>query len=224
MKRLLIFAASLAMALAARADTGVLIPGDRQQPDPAVFSLNEMAVEIRIDNGTARVRVRQIYGNHSAAIQEGVYQFALPAKATVSDFAVWDGVTRIPAVVLERRRAGEIYEQAKAQAIDPGLAANGRAFGRRRRRASAAQPVVHRAHRAHSAVWDEADRDGVSASGGCGAVSVGIRGPAEARCVRRTDGGASDHHFRTAIRACHPGFRGDGEIVSAADPRAHART
>ncbi|MGO4886077.1 MAG: VIT domain-containing protein [Bryobacteraceae bacterium] len=121
MKRLLIFAASLAMALAARADTGVLIPGDRQQPDPAVFSLNEMAVEIRIDNGTARVRVRQIYGNHSAAIQEGVYQFALPAKATVSDFAVWDGVTRIPAVVLERRRAGEIYEQAKAQAIDPGL-------------------------------------------------------------------------------------------------------
>ena len=23
------------------ADTGVLIPGDRQQPDPAVFSLNE---------------------------------------------------------------------------------------------------------------------------------------------------------------------------------------
>jgi len=113
--------ASLALAVCARADTGVLIPGDRQQPDPAVFSLNEMALEILIDNGIARVRVRQIFGNHSATIQEGVYQFALPDKATVSDFAVWDDVTRIPGVILERRRAGEIYEQAKAQAIDPGL-------------------------------------------------------------------------------------------------------
>jgi Ca-activated chloride channel family protein len=80
-----------------------------------------MTLEVRIDNGIARVRVRQIFGNHSAAVQEGVYQFALPGKATVSDFAVWDDVTRIPGVILERRRAGEIYEQAKAQAIDPGL-------------------------------------------------------------------------------------------------------
>jgi Ca-activated chloride channel family protein len=112
---------SLACAACAMADTGVLIPGDRQQPDPAVFSLNEMTLEIRIDNGVARVRVRQIFGNHSATIQEGAYEFALPDKATVSDFAVWDDVTRIPGVILERRRAGEIYEQAKAQAIDPGL-------------------------------------------------------------------------------------------------------
>jgi Ca-activated chloride channel family protein len=99
----------------------VLIPGGRQQPDPAVFSLNEMVLEIHIDNGVARVGVRQVFGNHSGTIQEGVYQFALPGKATVSGFAVWDGVTRIPGVILERRRAGEIYEQAKAQTIDPGL-------------------------------------------------------------------------------------------------------
>jgi Ca-activated chloride channel homolog len=113
--------AFVGFAVCALADSGVLIPGDRQQPDPAIFSLNEMTLEIRIDNGNARVRVRQVFGNHSATIQEGVYQFALPGKATVSDFAVWDGVTRIPGVILERRRAGEIYAQAKAQAIDPGL-------------------------------------------------------------------------------------------------------
>jgi Ca-activated chloride channel family protein len=80
-----------------------------------------MAIEVRIDNGTARVRVRQIFGNHTADLKEGVYQFALPGKETVSDFAVWDDITRIPGVILERRRAGEIYEQAKSQAIDPGL-------------------------------------------------------------------------------------------------------
>jgi Ca-activated chloride channel family protein len=116
-----LLAVLLMCVAAAWADTGVLIPGDRQEPDPAIFSLNEMALEIRIDNGTARVRVRQIFGNHSATVQEGVYNFALPNKATVSDFAVWDDVTRIPGVILERRRAGEIYEQAKNQTIDPGL-------------------------------------------------------------------------------------------------------
>jgi Ca-activated chloride channel family protein len=122
-KRFLIAALAFAVAsvVCMPADTGVLIPGDRQQPDPAVFSLDEMALEILIDNGIARVRVRQIFGNHTVIVQEGVYQFALPDKATVSDFAVWDEVTRIPGVILERRRAGEIYEQAKAQAIDPGL-------------------------------------------------------------------------------------------------------
>ncbi len=119
MKRALL--TGLLWATAVSADTGVLIPGNRQQAEPGVFSLNEMALEIRIDNGTARVRVRQIFGNHTSTVQEGVYQFALPGGAAVSDFAVWDGVTRIPGVILERRRAGEIYEQAKSQAIDPGL-------------------------------------------------------------------------------------------------------
>ncbi|MGA3023942.1 MAG: VIT and VWA domain-containing protein [Bryobacteraceae bacterium] len=102
-------------------DTGVLTPGDRQEPDPSVISLNEMSIEVRIDNGVARVRIRQIFGNHTANIQEGAYHFALPANAAISDFAVWDDVTRIPGVILERRRAGEIYDVAKAQAIDPGL-------------------------------------------------------------------------------------------------------
>ena len=113
--------AMLVCAALAQAETGVLIPGDHEQPDPEIFSLNEMSVDILVDNGTARVEIRQIFANHSGLVQEGTYQFALPSGATVSDFAVWDDVTRIPGVILERRRAGEIYEQAKAQAIDPGL-------------------------------------------------------------------------------------------------------
>ncbi len=110
-----------AVALTAWCDTGVLIPGDREAPDPAIFSLDEMTLEIRIDNGAARVRVRQIFANHGAGNREGVYHFALPSAATISGFAVWDDVTRIPGVIVERRRAGEIYAIAKAQAIDPGL-------------------------------------------------------------------------------------------------------
>jgi Ca-activated chloride channel family protein len=42
-------------------------------------------------------------------------------RAIVSDFAVWDDVTRIPGVIMERRRAGDVYNDLKWQAIDPGL-------------------------------------------------------------------------------------------------------
>lgn len=105
----------------ALADAGILIPRDKSQPDPSVLSLDEMEISITIDNGVARVYVRQIFGNHTGHIEEGNYIFALPSRATVSDFAVWDGPTRIPAVILERKRASEIYNELKQQAIDPGL-------------------------------------------------------------------------------------------------------
>jgi Ca-activated chloride channel family protein len=103
------------------ADAGILIPRDKQQPDPAILSLEEMEITVRIDNGDAQVFVRQVFANHTGGIQEGNYIFALPGHATISDFATWDGPTRIPAVILERKRAEEIYTQLKQQAIDPGL-------------------------------------------------------------------------------------------------------
>src|SRR6266852_6209215 len=101
-KTLIVFALLLLTPCLLLADGGVLIPRDKAQPDPKVLSLEEMEITVRIDNGEARI-------------------FALPSRATVSDFAVWDGPVRIPAVVLERKRAEEIYNQLKQQAIDPGL-------------------------------------------------------------------------------------------------------
>ena len=115
----------LMMPMAAHADTGVLVPMDKQAPDPAILSLTEMNVEIHIDNGDARVWVRQVFTNHTGSQQEGNYQFALPGGTTVSDFAVWDGPVRIPAVILERKRAKAIYQELKSQAIDPGLLEQG---------------------------------------------------------------------------------------------------
>jgi Ca-activated chloride channel homolog len=103
------------------ADAGILIPRDKQQPNAAILSLEEMEITVRIDNGDARVFVRQVFANHTSGIEEGNYIFALPGHATISDFATWDGPTRIPAVILERKRAEEIYNQLKQQAVDPGL-------------------------------------------------------------------------------------------------------
>lgn len=115
------FALWLTLGVPAMADTGVLIPRDKDAPDPAILSLAELRVDIRIENGDARVRLVEIFANHTNGMQEATFQFALPDAATVSDFAVWDGPVRIPAVVLERKRAEEIYITARNQAIDPGL-------------------------------------------------------------------------------------------------------
>jgi len=109
----------------ALAESGVLVPGGKQAPDPSILSLTEMQVEIKVDNGDARVWVRQVFTNHTNLPQEGNYLFALPSGTTVSDFAVWDGPVRIPAVILERKRAKAIYQQLKSQAIDPGLLEQG---------------------------------------------------------------------------------------------------
>jgi Ca-activated chloride channel family protein len=102
-------------------DAGILLPREKSQPDPAILSLEEMEIDIRIDNSDARVFVRQIFANHTAVIEEGNYIFALNSRSVVSDFATWDGPVRIPAVILERKRAEEIFESLKQQAIDPGL-------------------------------------------------------------------------------------------------------
>ena len=111
----------LVAVVGADAQSGVLLPRDKQAPDAAVLSLEEMSAEVTVDNGDAHVSIVQIFLNHTNAIEEGTYRFSLPTGSTVSDFAVWDGVTRIPAVILERKRAEQIYDQAKLQAIDPGL-------------------------------------------------------------------------------------------------------
>jgi Ca-activated chloride channel family protein len=118
------------------ADAGILIPRDKPQPDAAILSLEEMEITIRIDNGDARVFVRQVFANHTSGIEEGNYIFALPSHATISDFATWDGPSRIPAVILERKRAEEIYKQLKQQAVDPGLLQMGERGSEEARRTS----------------------------------------------------------------------------------------
>jgi Ca-activated chloride channel family protein len=132
----LLFVLLLALPQITRADAGVLIPRDKQAPDADVLSLAEMKVDISIDNGDARIRITQIFSNHTNQIEEGTYVFALPDRSTVSDFAVWDGPVRIPAVILERKRAEELYDKARMQAIDPGLLEMGESDAANPRRTS----------------------------------------------------------------------------------------
>ncbi len=117
-------------------DAGVIIPSNSPQPDPKILSLAEMDIDVQIDNQVARVSIRQIFESHRPQILEGKYSFALPSRALLSAFAVWDDVVRIPGVILERRRAAEIYDSLKWQSIDPGLLQQGDGDENAARRAS----------------------------------------------------------------------------------------
>jgi Ca-activated chloride channel family protein len=107
------------------AEVGVLLPGDQRQPDAAKLALESVDVRITIHNHHAKVSLRQVFVNRTGEILEGTYLFAIPGRALISGFAVWDDVTRIPGVILERRRAEELYRDIRAQAIDPGLLQQG---------------------------------------------------------------------------------------------------
>ncbi len=127
--------ASLATRVA-WADAGVLIPSTSKQPDARVLSLDEMSIDVTIDNGHAKVQILQIYANHTGAPIEGNYAFTLPGRALISDFAVWDDTTRIPGVILERKRAQELYADIRMQALDPGLLQMGERDADEERRSS----------------------------------------------------------------------------------------
>jgi Ca-activated chloride channel family protein len=106
----------------AAAQAGVLIPSsESDQPDEAIVQLTEMTVSVEVDRQVARTRVVQIFANRIDQPIEATYIFAIPTTAAIADFAVWDGDTRIPGVILEKKRARKLYEEIAARAIDPGL-------------------------------------------------------------------------------------------------------
>lgn len=118
----LLLLATLFPAAAALADAGILIPiSEKEEPDPAILSMDRMIVNIVVDNQYAAVDVLQVYSNHTKRILEGKYIFQIPGDSSISSFAVWDGSTRIPGVILEKQRAAEMYKSIRDRAIDPGL-------------------------------------------------------------------------------------------------------
>jgi len=120
--RLCVFAFQIFLTFhLAVAQSGVLMPLPSAKPDLKILSLAVMNVEILIDNQHATVKLMQIFDNHTASTLEGKYVFALPVSSLISDFAVWDNDSRIPGVMIENRRANQIYAQIKQTMTDPGI-------------------------------------------------------------------------------------------------------
>ncbi len=115
----------LLLAVICTADTGTITPAGKDVPDASILAIDSMDVRIVIDNGHAIVSLKEVFQNKTDSVLEGTYALSLPGDAAVSDFAVWDDITRIPGVILERKRAGELYNEIRNQQIDPGLLETG---------------------------------------------------------------------------------------------------
>lgn len=120
-----ILAGAMLLPSTAGAQAGLLVPTSTGRPDASVLALRDMRIDVHIARGHARVNVRQVFENRTARVQEGTYRFRLPPSASVSDFAVWDGLVRVPGVILEKQRARAIYRELTTQRIDPGLLQQG---------------------------------------------------------------------------------------------------
>ena len=96
-------------------------PAAPPEAPPAYLAIPHQSVEVEIADHAAVTRVRQQFQNELAGVLEGRYEFRLAPAASVSDFAIWDGDTRVPAVIRRREEARAIYESIVARNRDPGL-------------------------------------------------------------------------------------------------------
>ena len=219
MKRGFIFAIVMMLVPALLlADAGVLIPRDKQQPTPAILSLEEMEVTVRIDNGDARVFVRQVFANHTGAIEEGNYVFALPSHATISDFATWDGPVRLPAVILERKRAEEIYNQLKQQSVDPGLLQMGERGAEEAKRSSVFSARITPIPAWGTKRLEIEYHESIPVENLKSYFAI----PLAARRLCGSISGSLPHQFRIALCLCHSQLPGCSEDVSSAARTEHA--
>jgi Ca-activated chloride channel family protein len=114
-------AAALAAAPVLRAD-GFIIPDHRPGGPPVPpLSVKYHHVAVEIVGQVAKTSVDQVFVNHFGRDIEGTYIFPVPEGASVSDFAMFVGETRIQGEILDSREARRIYEDIVRRMRDPGL-------------------------------------------------------------------------------------------------------
>ncbi|HDS09888.1 MAG TPA: VWA domain-containing protein [Firmicutes bacterium] len=83
--------------------------------------IKEQEVKVQITNNYAQTEIKQIFASRVSSVLEGEYIFPIDEGSEISNFAVWDDGKKIRGVIMEKRRAREIYESLVRRQIDPGL-------------------------------------------------------------------------------------------------------
>ncbi len=92
--------------------------GSTQQP----IEIQDHHVKASIYNGFARTEISQIFFNPNGVDLEGVYVCPVPKSASLSELTIVNGEQEIRGEVLEKQRARQVYEEARDQGDDAGLA------------------------------------------------------------------------------------------------------
>ena len=85
--------------------------------------LTEQKVSVTISGRIARTEIEQAFHNDSSQTLEGIYQFPLPADASISDLQLLIGATWMRGEMLEKTRARQIFRQIVDATVprDPAL-------------------------------------------------------------------------------------------------------
>ena len=76
---------------------------------------------VRIDDRLAVTRLDQVFRNPTPHEVEGVYDFVVPAGATLTDLVLWIGDRRVQGQVREQQDARQAYEDVVSHGVDPAL-------------------------------------------------------------------------------------------------------
>jgi Ca-activated chloride channel family protein len=97
------------------------IPRPRPIDPSRVVSVESVTVNATVRDGVAETEVSHVFRNHSGANQEADFLFPIPAGATVSSFAMYDGETKFDARLLDKDEATRTYEEIVRRRRDPAL-------------------------------------------------------------------------------------------------------
>ncbi|HXF42263.1 MAG TPA: VIT domain-containing protein [Pyrinomonadaceae bacterium] len=125
-----ILLAFLAFSTAAKSQ-GVIVPiicdirPCRPIPPPVPFQaslpIKSIKFDTNISDQTATTKVEQIFRNDTNYTLEGIFFFAIPDGAAISDFAIWENDKRLTGEVRTRDQARQIYNEIVRKQRDPGL-------------------------------------------------------------------------------------------------------
>ena len=86
-----------------------------------LLEMTSVEVEVDIRERVAVTRVDQIFTNRSDAVLEGIYEFALPTGAIITDLVLWIGEERVQGLIMEKETARRTYDAIVRRNVDPAL-------------------------------------------------------------------------------------------------------
>ena len=88
---------------------------------PAAVTVKSVGVSATVRAGVAETEVSYVFSNPSAREAEGDFVFPIPAGASVSSFAMYDGDKKMEARLLSEGEATQTYEEIVRRRRDPAL-------------------------------------------------------------------------------------------------------
>jgi Ca-activated chloride channel family protein len=83
--------------------------------------VKQVSLNATVHDGVAETEVSHVFENRTDRPQEGDWVFPIPAGATVSSFAMYEGETRLDAKLLDKETATRTYEEIVRRQRDPAL-------------------------------------------------------------------------------------------------------